>query len=98
MLNNILGPVAIYSWDGENKVDIVRFNQQFYESVSVSDFHEKLENVQNTVPEKDKVNFINLFKEAKEHKLLGSRGTVRFYKADGTLTAFDMRVYYIGKN
>ena len=23
MLNNVIGPVAIYSWDGENKVDIL---------------------------------------------------------------------------
>ncbi len=98
MLNNILGPVAIYSWDGKDKVDIVRFNQQFYETVDVPDFKEKLENVQMVVPEADKEKFYGMFSYAKDHRLLGCKDTIRFYKFDGTLTAFDMHIYYIGVN
>lgn len=95
MLNNIIGAVALYSWDGEN-TDIVRFNQQFYESVDVPDFMEKLANIERVMPPEDVPVLHSLFKEAKEHRLSGSSGMVRFYKVSGILTAYDMHFYYLG--
>jgi hypothetical protein len=79
MLNNIIGAVALYSWDGEN-TDIVRFNQQFYESVDVPDFMEKLTNIERVMPPEDVPVLHSLFKEAKEHRLSGSSGMVRFVR------------------
>ena len=95
MLNNILGAVAIYSVHGED-IDIIRFNQQFYETVDVPDFIERLVSIQKYMPKDDIPIIHNLFKEAKENKLNGSTGVVRFYKTDGTLSTYIMHYYYLG--
>ena len=95
MLNNIIGAVALYAFDGET-TDIVRFNQQFYESVDVPDFHEKLANIERVMPKEDVPVLHALLKEAKEHRYIGSTGLVRFYKFNGLLTAYDMHFYYLG--
>lgn len=94
MLNNILGAVAFYYWHGED-VDIVRFNQQFYESVNVPDFHEKLIKIQNVMPKDDVPKLYELLQEAKDNALNGSTGILHFYKYDGTLTSYIMRFYYL---
>lgn len=36
MLNHILGPVAILQWDGNERVDILRYNQEYYQMVGIS--------------------------------------------------------------
>ncbi len=95
MLNNIIGAVAIYSLR-KNHVDIVRYNQQFYETVNVPDFVEKLENIEITMPEEDSPLLIEALKEAKANKLTGASKVLRFYRANGELTSFDMHFYYIG--
>ncbi len=96
MLNNILGAVAFYSWDGEH-IDIVRFNQQFYESVDVPDFAERLENIEMFAPEEDRPFLFNALKEAMENRLSGSSAHIRFHRSDGGLMSFNMRFYYLGK-
>ena len=96
MLNNIPGAVALYSYKGDN-IDIVRFNEQFYSSVDVPDFHEKLCSIQNVVPEEDRPRLYELLDKAVENRLGGSSGRLRFYKIDGTLTDFNMRFYYLGE-
>ena len=95
MLNNILGPVAFYSWDG-NGVDIVRFNQQFYEAVGASDFHQRLTHIERFVPEEDKPKLFNALKEALEHKATGGSALVRFHRVDGVLMTFLIKLYYLG--
>ena len=42
--------------------------------------------------EADKEKFYRMFSYAKDHRLLGCKDTIRFYKSDGTLTAFDMHI------
>ena len=97
MLNNILGPVAIYSLHGDH-VDINRFNQQFYEAVNVPDFHEKLVNIEQLLPEEDRINILKALKEAKANKLTGSLSKVlRFSRVDGGVSPFTIHFYYIGK-
>lgn len=95
MLNNILGPVAFYSWQGEG-IDIIRFNQQFYEAVNASDFHQRLANIERFVPDEDKPKIYQLLKEAMANKANGSAGLIRFWRIDNTLMTFFMRFYYIG--
>ena len=96
MLNNILGAVAYYSWD-EKSVDIVRFNQQFYISVNVPDFQQRLCNIERFMPSNDVIKLHNALKIAKEKRLNGSEEVLRFYKTDGTLSTYMMRFYYIGE-
>ena len=95
MLNNILGAVAFYSWDGEH-VDIVRFNQQFYQAVDVPDFATRLDNIEQFVPEIDRPAFLAAFKEAMNNRLLGATCSTRFYRSDGALLNFKMHFYYLG--
>ena len=95
MLNNIIGAVAIYSLK-KNHVDIVRFNQQFYEIVNVPDFAEKLENIEVTMPDEDRPLLFSALKEAKSNRLTGSETVLRFYRSNGELTSFRMHFYYIG--
>ena len=95
MLNNIIGAVAFYSWHGEH-VDIVRFNQQFYQAVNVPDFATRLENIEQFVPEADRPNFFAALKEAMDNRLLGGSCSTRFYRSDGTLMNFKMHFYYLG--
>ena len=96
MLNNVLGPVAIYALKG-NHVDIVRFNQQFFETVDDTDFHGRLTNIENFLPQIDRPVFFRLLNQAAANRLEGSTGIVHFYKVDGTLTTYLMRLYYLGE-
>ena len=96
MLNNIIGSVAIYSYDGEH-VDIVRYNQQFFEAVNVPDFMDKLLNIENVMPEADRPVLHNVLEEAKENRLTGASAILRFYRIDGILSSFRIHFYYIGK-
>lgn len=94
MLNNILGPCALYSWHGDD-VDIVRYNEQFYESVDVPDFKDRLTCIQRFLPKADIPRITELLRLAQRDRLNGSKGLLHFYKTDGTLTTFDMHFYYL---
>ncbi len=94
MLNNILGPCALYSWHGD-EVDIVRYNEQFYEAVDVPDFSQRLNDIRRFMPKTDVPRMIQLLHLAKQDRLNGSTGILHFYKTDGTLTTFYMHFYYL---
>ena len=96
MLNNIIGPVAFYSWDGE-KTDIVRFNEQFYKAVHIQEFADRLEHIEQFIHPDDAIKMHNAFNRAMENKLNGSNETLRFFAPDGTVLSFFIHFYYIGK-
>ena len=96
MLNNIIGSVAYYSWKGDT-TDIVRFNEQFYEAVNTADFADRLTNIERWMPPEDVPKMHALFKRSIENKLNGAQDVLRFYKLDGTLTSFSIRLYHLGK-
>ena len=96
MLNNIIGAVAFYSWD-EERIDIVRFNEQFYKTVGESKFQDRLENIQLFVPEHERPKFYELFKEAIRNRLNGASGILHFMKTDGHLVSYLMHFYSLGK-
>ena len=96
MLNSILGAVAIYLWHNDH-VDIIRYNQQFFESVNVPDFMDKIVNMDETCPPEDRPLFFEALKQAKANRLVGSETVLRFYRVDGTLAAFKIHFYYLGK-
>ena len=98
MLNSILGPVAIYTLNkDDDSVDIVRFNQQFFEVVDVPDFQQRLHAIENYMPEEDRPVIVRIMKEAVENRLNGAMGTFRFYKTDGTLTNFLIHFFCLGE-
>ena len=96
MLNNIIGPVAFYSWDGR-KTDIVRFNEQFYKSVHVPEFSERLEFIEQFIHPDDCVKMHDAFRFAMQDKLNGHCETLRFFTPNGTILSFYMHFYYLGK-
>ena len=96
MLNNIIGAVAIYSVLDTN-IDIIRYNEQFYKTVDVPDFVDRLVNIEQFVPEEDRPGLYKAFEEAKENKLLGGSVNVRFYLTNGNLSFYQIRFYYLGK-
>lgn len=95
MLNNILGPCAFYALYDNNDVDIVRFNEQFYEAVDVPDFHDRLTDIKRFMPESDHGLMVKLLKAAEKDRMNGATGLLHFYKTDGTLTTFFMKFYYL---
>lgn len=96
MLNNIIGAVAFYSWDKEH-VDIVRYNQQFYQAVDVPDFAERLVNIELFAPEEDRPIMFAALQEAMDNRLSGSIATIRFHRSDGGLMSFRIHFYYLGQ-
>jgi hypothetical protein len=77
MLNNILGPCALYSWHGD-EVDIVRYNEQFYEAVDVPDLSQRLNDIRRFMPKTDVPRMIQLLHLAKQDRLNGSTGILHF--------------------
>ena len=94
MLNNILGPVAFYAWHGED-VDIVRFNEQFYEMVNISEFHDRLTGIQRYMPVKDQQLLRDALKQAYEDRLNGSTAILTFIKPAGESPRFLIRFYFL---
>ena len=97
MLNTILGPVAYYLWHDDD-IDIIRFNEQFYESVDVPNFNERVTSIQQFTPKCDVPKLFNLFERASQDQLNGASDIVGFYRTDGSLSRFMMRLYYLGES
>ena len=95
MLNNIIGPVAFYSWHGDT-TDIVRFNEQFYKAVGVPDFADRLTEIERFLVKEDIERMHNGFKKAIEDRLNGHAERLRFFRTNGTLSTFDIHFYYLG--
>ena len=94
MFNCILGPCALYSWH-DDIVDIIRYNEQFYQAVDVPDFAERVTCISRFMPSVDVPRLTSLLQKALHDRLNGSEGTLHFYKTDGSLTTFYMHFYYL---
>lgn len=97
MLNNIIGPAAIYSHHGD-EVDIIRFNQQFYQAVNAADFSQRLLGIQKFMPEKEVPVMLHTLKKAYEDRLNGSRGLFTFSKIDGSTVRFLIQFYFLNED
>ena len=95
MLNNIIGPAAYYVLEG-TRVDIVRYNQQFYEAVNVQNFTGRLEHIERFMPEEERPLLVETMRKAMDNKLVGQEGLFHFYKTDGKLTSFYITFYFLG--
>lgn len=94
MLNNILGPCALYSLHGKD-IDIIRYNEQFYEAVDIPNFVDRLTRIQRFMPKTDVAPMIKTLGAAVQDKLNGAKGVYHFYKTNGSLTTFYMHFYYL---
>lgn len=94
MLNNILGASAIYSRTGDN-VDIVRFNEQFYQEVNVPNFHNRLAGIQNYIYPGDLAAFYSILNQAESDRLNGASGMIGVYRTDGSLGQYLLHVYFL---
>lgn len=97
MLNNILGPVGIYSWYGD-QVDIVRFNEQFYEELGISNLEQYLANNQNYVDERDLPRYYALLNSALKDQMNGVTDIIRYRKLDGSPFDLLIHFYYLGES
>ena len=97
MLNHIIGPAAIYSVHGED-VDIVRFNQLFYQAANVPDFTAKLLSIQKLMPENEVPELYRTLKAAYEDRLNGAKGMFTFKKIDGSAARFLIRFYFLSED
>ncbi len=97
MLNQIIGPAAIYSLHRE-EIDIIRFNQMFYHAVNVPDFHSKLLGIQKLMPEQEVPELFRALKEAYDDRLNGSSGLFTFKKIDGGAARFLLHFYFLNED
>ncbi|MBE7003852.1 MAG: EAL domain-containing protein [Ruminococcaceae bacterium] len=98
MLNNILGAAAFYCWDGKERVDIVRFNEQFRRLVNVPDFTERLTDIRQFFHPNDKQPFLDLLAAAEKDRLNGAEGVFGVYRTDGTLGRFFEHFFFLEEN
>ena len=99
MLNNILGPVAFYCWKGEN-VDIIRYNQQFYQMVGIGVEQMNLRqiHIQDYLFPEDRRQLFQMLETAYHDRLNGVRGIVRVYKPNNTLVWLALQIYFMDEN
>ncbi len=99
MLNNILGPVAIYRWKGDD-VDIIRYNQQFYLMVGIelNDLNERTTGIQRFLHPDDAPKLLAMLQRAAHDRLNGARGVVRVYKPNGAIVWISVQLYFMEDN
>ncbi len=95
VLNSILGPVAVFSWHGDD-VDIVRYNQQFQQETRLPAFSRHTKGIQRQVFSEDLPLFYSLLDQAVKDPLGGADGVVRFNLADDVLTQVRLHFYFMG--
>ncbi|MCR5203109.1 MAG: EAL domain-containing protein [Lachnospiraceae bacterium] len=99
MLNNILGPVFFLNIK-DKKIDIVRFNEQFFEMVNVEleDFNINRSNIQDQIHKEDREKMYEMIITAKTHKTIGAKGILRYIKPSGIMMWLSLQLYYINEN
>ncbi len=97
MLNNILGGVAFYAQDMEDKrhVNILRHNEQFYEEVNVPDFYDRLTHIERFIYPDDLDRFYDMFERAANDRLNGIEDVIGVYRTDGSLGQYRLKLYYL---
>ncbi len=94
MLNNILGPVAFFAWHGDD-VDILRYNQQFYQETKSQHFSRRTKSIQRLLVPEDVPVLYALLEEALKRPLNGASGVLRFVQTDGSIYQYRLRFFYM---
>lgn len=96
MVNNILGPAALYDMY-ENHIDITRVNEQYYQLSGISGKEEGNRNKKFWihVREDDRQILFSIFIQAYENPTNGASGYVHFVRADGEVLWVQIRIYFL---
>ena len=99
MVNNILGPFAIYNvHDGQ--IDIIRVNEQYYQlaGLDVSDNKELSQKLWSNVRDDDKPVLLGIFEQAYERRPAGAAGNIHYLRVDGKVLWVRVRVFFHREN
>ena len=95
ILNNILGPIAIYDVHGDN-VDLAQINDKYclLTGLDPVDLAERTQ-ILNEIYEEDREKVWSLFKRASGRLAEGAEGTIRRRRRDGQYMWLNMRVFFL---
>lgn len=96
MLNNLVGPLTVCRWYGDD-INVMRFNEQFCAEVKASNFHDLLHGIQRYVIEEDVPLLYGLMERAMQNPSDGAQNIIRVMRGDGTISQFRLHFYFIGE-
>ncbi len=98
MLNNVLGPVAIYRWKGD-AVDIVRYNQQFFlmVGITIQQINDRRSGIQAYIHPDDRKKLYKILETATRDHMNGGKGVVRVYRPNGSIRWISMQTYFMNE-
>lgn len=96
ILNNILGPSAIYEICG-NEISITRANEQYYTmaGMDVIDTEGLGRKLWSNVREDDRMTLLGLFTRAYEQRPLHTEGNIHYLRVDGRVLWLRVRVFFL---
>lgn len=95
MVNNLLGPFAIYDVH-DGKIDIIRVNEQYYRlaGLDASDNKELSQKLWSNVRDDDKPVLLDIFERAYERRPAGAEGNIHYLRVDGKVLWVRVRVFF----
>ena len=93
MLNSMLGPMAVYRLSGKD-LNIVRFNEQFYDSVSDAHMEDRQTAIQHYILPEDHEALYRALEQARQDAANGAVCTVRVRKSNGGVFWYHMKLYH----
>ncbi len=96
MLNQLLGPAAIYDVF-ERQVEITRVNEQYYRmaGLDVSDNKDMSRKVWNNVRDDDRLLLMELFERAYENRTTGAEGNIHYLRVDGKVLWIHVKMFFL---
>lgn len=96
MVNNLLGPCAIYDVF-DHQLEISRVNEQYYRLSGLNATNNKDlgKKIWNCVRDDDRVIFQSLFEQAYERHPAASEGTIHYLRVDGKVLWVQARVFFM---
>lgn len=95
ILNNVLGPVAFYVQDKQGNLNILRYNQQFYECISDVNMDQRKTAIHNYILKQDHPQFYKMLEDASKDPVHGGQCTVRFMKSGGGVFWYYMHLFLL---
>ncbi|MBQ7775942.1 MAG: EAL domain-containing protein [Lachnospiraceae bacterium] len=96
MVNNILGPAAIYDMY-ENNIEVTRVNEQYYNLSGISNKEAGNQNKKSWIHVRhdDRQLLFSIFAQAYENPASGASGYVHFVRVDGVTLWIQIRIYFM---
>ena len=95
MINNILGAAVFYDLF-ENKIEILRANNQYYQLVGASPEEEdRAQKLWEHVHDDDRTMLLSMFERASANPAEGEQGYVHFLRQDGAVIWVYVRIFFL---